>query len=502
VRPREGFLGYVRVVRSWQHGNKELKGIMETNIRKGHQITLGVETLAFGGRGVARVDNYVIFVDGGLPGQEVRARITKKKKGFAEARVLEVVKQSPEIVEARCPHFGVCGGCRFQNLDYEAQKKYKQSQVVESLERLGGFTNPSVEPVMASPDRFYYRNKMEFSFGRQRWLTKDEMAATELTKPKDFALGLHIRGRFDKILDLDTCYLQSEQSVEIFNFVRDFALQSGIAAYTTRDHSGFWRHLVLRDGKNTGDVMVNVVTSEMKDKYDVVDQLAEQLTARFPFITTVVHNINRRKAQVATGDEERVLFGPGTIREKIGHCEFEISANSFFQTNTKGAEMLYQMVERLADFAGDEIVYDLYAGAGTISLFIAQKVQRVVGFELIAAAIKDAQANRLLNGIENCSFVSGDLKDSLQAHAADSQTDGTPDVVIIDPPRAGMHQDVLQQVLKLQPRRIVYVSCNPTTFARDAHLLCAQDYALESVQPVDMFPMTPHIELVSLLTRQ
>ncbi len=471
---------------------------MDIKIKKGQTIELQVDSLAFGGRGVARINGYVIFIDGGLPGQEVKVKIVRKKKDFAEARVLEILQQSSEVVEARCPHFGVCGGCRFQNLDYEAQKKYKTQQIVESLEHIGGFRNPHVEALKPSPDLFYYRNKMEYSFGRQRWLTSEELNLPELKKSKDFALGLHIRGRFDRILDLDTCHLQSEDSVPVLNFIGNFAKQSGLLPYSTRDHTGFWRHLVFRDGKNTADFMVNVVTAESKDNYVIVDELVNELRKRFAFITTVVHNINRRKAQIAVGDEERVLFGPGTIKEKIGHCTFQISANSFFQTNTKGAALLYETVVRFADFQGDELVYDLYSGAGTISLFISNRVKRVIGFEIVEDAVSDAKKNRELNHVENCEFVAGDLRETLDMESTDVQTRGKPDVMIIDPPRAGMHADVLRQVLKLQPRKIVYVSCNPTTFARDAKSLCGSQYQLKHVQPVDMFPMTAHIELVSL----
>jgi len=474
---------------------------MEDSIKKGQEIELDIETLAFGGRGIARANGFVIFVENAIPGQRVKARVYRKRKGFAEARALEILQSSPEEVEARCPHFGECGGCRFQNLDYKAQLKYKLQQVIESLERLGGFANPPVLETLASPEQFYYRNKMEYSFGRKRWVTKSEVDEEVVSKPKDFALGLHIRGRFDKILDLDTCFLQSPESVEILNFVREFVLQTEIPAYSTKDHTGFWRHLVIREGKNTGERLINLVTAENPEHDSVVEKLAAKLTEKFEDTTTVIQNINRKKAQIAFGDEERILFGPGSIQEKIGDLTFQISANSFFQTNTKGAEILYEKVAEFADFRSDETIFDLYCGAATISLYVANKVKEVVGFELIRSAVKDAKFNCQLNGVENCSFVAGDLKDSLKLGLENSEKWGTPSTVTIDPPRAGMHDNVVQGVLKLQPEKIVYVSCNPATFARDAKALCQLDYELTKVQPVDMFPMTPHIELVSLLKR-
>ncbi|MFQ5709326.1 MAG: 23S rRNA (uracil(1939)-C(5))-methyltransferase RlmD [bacterium] len=469
---------------------------------RGSETILNIETLAFGGRGVAKAEGLVVFVDGALPGQQVAARIVRKRKDFAEAKTLRVLQESPEAIAPKCPYFGECGGCRLQNLDYAAQLMYKHHQVVESLEHLGDFEKPDVLQTLPSPDLFYYRNKMEYSFGRQRWLTQQETASDEITRPRDFALGLHVRGRFDKILDIDDCYLQSQNSVEILNLVRQVVLRGEIPPYSTRDHSGFWRHLVIREGKNTGETMVNLVTAEHPKLYGAVENLTASLSVRFPEITTIVHIINRKKAQVATGQEEHVLAGPGFIKEKIGPRLFQISAHSFFQTNSRGAEILFRKVLELADFRGHETVYDLYCGAGTISLYLADKVERVVGFELVESAVKDAERNSKLNGVENCVFVQGDLKDVLTEESEVSQKWGAPDALIIDPPRAGMHARVLRQVLHLQPETIIYVSCNPTTFARDAKELCRSQYRLEMVQPVDMFPHTAHIELVSRLRRR
>ena len=472
---------------------------MANKLKRGSELELEIEALAFGGRGVARYDGLVVFVENALPRQRVRARIVRTRKDYCEARVLEVLKASSQEVEPRCPHFGECGGCRFQNLDYPAQLEYKHQQVVEVLQRLGGLPDPVVRPPRPSPELYYYRNKMEFSFGRERWVTRVEAESGNLTRPKDFALGLHVRGRFDKILDLDTCYLQSPLSAELLNLVRERVRQGKGVPYSTRDHAGFWRHLVIREGKNTGEVMVNLVTSDDRAFFDEVDALSADIQHAFPGVTTVVHNINRRKAQVATGEEERVLFGPGYIRERLGERLFRISANSFFQTNTKGAEILYNQVIEYGAFSGEEVVYDLYCGAGAIALYVADRVRQVVGFELVEDAVRDAHVNCELNDVQNCAFVAGDLKHTL-AVACESWP--RPDCVILDPPRAGLHPSVLQQVQRLQPRRIVYVSCNPATFARDVKGLGASGYVLHSVQPVDMFPHTAHIEVVGLLQLQ
>lgn len=470
-------------------------------IKKGIELTLKVESLAFGGQGLARVNGHVVFVEGAIPGQEVIAKIFRKRKGYAEARAIEVVQESVHATDPRCPHFGECGGCRLQNLNYQAQCEFKKQQVEETLRHIGGMAESTVHETIPSPDEFYYRNKMEFSFGDRRWLSKREIAAETITKPRDFALGLHVRGRFDKIIDLDTCYLQSALSVEIVNFIRPSVVESQIRPYNTRDHSGFWRHIVIREGKNTGENMVIVVTADREEFHGVVDQLCQALQQQFPDITTIIHSINRKKAQVAIGDELRVLFGPGTITEKIGKCLFQISPNSFFQTNTRGAELLFNKVLDLADFSGGETVFDLYSGAGTISLHISDRVQRVIGFELVEDAVNDARVNCGLNGVENCEFVAGDLKDSLERMRKKGGIPERPHAVIIDPPRVGMHQKVVQEVLLSGPGKIVYLSCNPATFARDAELLCQGGYHLQEVQPVDMFPHTPHIELVSLFRR-
>jgi len=472
-----------------------------TDLKKGAEVELQIESLAFGTKGVSRLNGFVVFVEEALPGQRVRAQIYKKKKGYAEARTIEVIQQSPNFVTPRCRHFADCGGCLLQNLDYDTQLLSKQQQVKELLEHIGGIAAPPIMPVIGSPQIFFYRNKMEFSFSRQRWLTREEIAKNEIALAKNFALGLHTRNRYDKTLAIEECHLQSPLSNQILAVARAFTEKHALLPYTTFGHTGFWRFLVIREGKNTNEAMVNVVTADAPAGRAAVQQLAEKLQAEIPQITTIVHNINHSKAQVAVGDEEVVLHGPGFIRERIGSFLFQISANSFFQTNTLGAEKLYTVAREFAGLTGRETVFDLYCGAGTIAIFISPQAKQVVGFEIVPQAIHDAGVNCHLNEVRNCAFILGDLKDELAQTPLLVNRWGRPDVVIIDPPRAGMHPKVVQKIIELSPPRIVYVSCNPSTFARDVKELTFTGYQLKKTQPVDMFPHTSHIEVVGVLEK-
>ena len=470
-------------------------------LKKGAEIELQIESLAFGTKGVSRVDGFVVFVEEALPGQRLRAQIFKKKKGYAEARTLAILQQSSAFVPPRCRHFADCGGCLLQNLDYPAQLSSKEQQVKELLQHIGGIAEPPLATVIGAPEIFFYRNKMEFSFSRQRWLTREEIAQNEITLAKNFALGLHTRNRYDKTLAIEECHLQSPVSNQILAIARAFTEKHELLPYTTFGHTGFWRFLVIREGKKTGEVMVNIVTAEVSGGRAAVEQLAARLRAEIPQLTTIVHNINRSKAQIAFGDEEIVLHGPGFIRERIGAFLFQISANSFFQTNTLGAEKLYELARDFAGLTGAETVFDLYCGAGTIAIFISPQAKQVVGFEIVPQAIHDAGVNCHLNDVDNCTFVLGDLKDELAQTPLLIKRWGRPDVIIVDPPRAGMHPKVVQKIIELSPRRIVYVSCNPSTFARDVKELALAGYQLKKAQPVDMFPHTSHIEVVGVLEK-
>jgi len=471
-------------------------------LKKGSILTLTVEDLAFGGKGIAKWQNLIIFVNRTLPGQTVKAQIFKLKKNYAEAKAIEIVEESPHAVVAPCPHFGICGGCLFQNMDYQQQLHYKRKQVTETLQHIGGFSEIKVNDTLPSPDIYFYRNKMEFSFSDKRWLTLAEMASTPHIEDKNFALGLHVPGRFDKVLDIERCELLSETSNRILGEVKLWAKQQQLPPYSTADHSGFLRFLVIREGKQTAQKMINLVTADGPQFNETVDQLQQKLCAMFPEIITFVHTINRKKAQIATGEVERILHGPGFILETLGGYTYRLSANSFFQTNTRQAEHLYNHVLEWGQFSPNDVVYDLYSGTGSIAVYIAQHVQRVIGFELIPQAIEDANQNCSLNKIENCAFVLGDLKEQLSSPQSLVHRFNKPDTIIIDPPRSGMHPDIPAKIIELAPRKIIYVSCNPATLARDLAILCEPQYALQAVQPVDMFPHTAHCEVVVLLERK
>jgi 23S rRNA (uracil1939-C5)-methyltransferase len=469
-------------------------------LTKREEISVRIDSLAYGGQGVARIDDFVVFVHGALPGQQVRARVTKVKKSYAEARALQVIEESPFYVEPRCRHFGECGGCLLQNLDYEKQIEYKGLQVRELLERVGGFKQFVLLPTLPSVDIYYYRNKMEFSFSRDRWLSSREIASGVTLDRQGCFLGLHARGFYDKVVDLQECHLIDPISAEIVKFMREIARKSGLLVHSTMDHAGFWRFLVVRCSAFTDDLMVNVITSEFK--LDIAAVLCDGLMERFPSITSLYNGVTHSKAGVAFCEEEHLLAGDETILEKIGNFQFRLSPNSFFQTNSKQVKRLYDVILQLADFQGDEAVFDLYCGAGAISIFISPSVRRVVGFESVNAAVGNARENCQDNRVENCEFVLGDLKDQLNKTDEVIKKFGRPDVIILDPPRGGLHPKTVHAVLALAPKKIIHVSCNPATLARELAEFCKEDYILQRVQPVDMFPHTAHVEVVAQLLRK
>ncbi len=471
---------------------------------------LVVDVVAFGDRGksIARLDlpgsdpdrgGYIVFVPGAVPGDRVRVRIAKRKKGYAEARVLELLEASPLRVDPRCPYAFVCGGCTWQHLGYDAQLEMKREAVERSLTHALDLGGVPVRPTIGA-DRpegsggvYYYRNKMEFSFAAQRWLTDAEIA-TEEHFDRNFALGLHVPGRFDKVLDLKTCFLQSEWSARLVNGVRDLARREGWEPWHARENRGFLRHLVIRTPAYTDDRMVNIVTWARDDAR--MATLADFLRAEFPETTTLVNTVNEGLANTSYGDAYTV-FGAGTVRDRIGQHTFEIASNAFFQTNTRQAEKLYAVAAEMAGFQPTDLVYDLYCGTGTISLFVADQVARVVGVELVEEAVVNARAAAEANGVSNATFVAGDMLKLFTPEFV--AANGRPDVLIVDPPRAGMHPKVVDQIAALRPERIVYVSCNPRTQSDDlARLMEAtgNGYRVEAVQPVDLFPHTTHTECV------
>jgi 23S rRNA (uracil1939-C5)-methyltransferase len=460
-------------------------------LKKGQMIEATITDLAFGGRGLVRIDGMAVFVDPAVPGDQVTARIIKKRKNYAEARVVEIMTPSTDRVPPPCHYSGWCGGCKSQFLDYDKQLVYKQQQVADSLVHIGSIEDIPVHPVIPSEKIFGYRNKMEFSLSDRRWLLPEEMA-TEEPLDTGFALGLHVPGTFYKVLDIEACHLMPALGNEILATARTFMKNADQPVYGLRSHEGFWRFLMLRHSVDKDQWMVNIVTAN--EDRPAVQPLADALRAAYPQVASVVNNINSRKAGIALGEYEILLAGEPVITDRIGDRTFSISANSFFQTNTRGAEILYRIVEKFSKLNKDDTVLDLYCGAGTIALTLANRVKSVIGIEISETAINDAVKNSHANGIDNCRFIQGDIRDKL------GQLDTTPDLMIIDPPRAGMHKDVVKQVLALSPERIVYVSCNPATLARDLGLMC-QAYEIKEVQPVDMFPHTWHIEAVARLKR-
>lgn len=463
-------------------------------MKKGAEITLTLEKFADRGKSLARVDGYVVFVPGAVPGDTVKARVYKKRKKFAEAALTELITPSALRTEPKCRYFNTCGGCKWQHVSYSAQLDAKTQSVQDAFRFNGGFDDLVVQPTIGTEDTYYYRNKMEFSFSAMRWLTPNEIqSGTEFDT--SFALGLHVPGNYAKVLDLQECHLQSELSSSIVNGVRTFVQEQSWTAWHVKKQSGYLRHLVIRQAAQTDDLMVNLVTSHHDTER--MDLFAAWLKETFPQVTTLVNTINSGVAQTAFGEAMHTVFGPGTIRDRIGKATFEIASNAFFQTNTKQAERLYEVVREFGAFTPEDHVYDLYSGAGTISLFLAPLVKHVVGVELVQEAVENARQNATNNGITNTTFVTGDMmrlfnKEFIAAH-------GRPDVLIVDPPRAGLHPKVVQQIASLKPERFVYVSCNPLTQARDLQMM-ADQFTVDTVQPVDLFPHTHHIESVARLT--
>ena len=462
-------------------------------IKKGIDVQLEIESLAFGGMGVAHLNQMVTFVKNAIPGQTVTARITKKRSSFLEARSLEVLSESPHFVPVKCEHFTDCGGCTFQNLDYSHQIAAKQTQVQDVFQRIGRFQDIPCEPILGCGDIFHYRNKMEFTFSGSEYVPevrKDDEAS-------DFVVGLHAPGRWDKILNINECHIQQPIANDILKSIKE--LTKELEPYTIREHSGFLRNVIIRVAANTGGIMVNIVTS--REDTGTLSPITNTLISQFPNITSIVNNITTRKAGVSTGEHQIVLHGNEYIVEKLGDYEFMISADSFFQTNTRQAEKLYQIALEEANLTGNEIVYDLFCGTGSISLFISKHAKMVYGFELAMSAVQDAMQNAAHNGVKNAWFFPGDLKDVFRENKEVKSLEN-PDVLIVDPPRAGLHPDTIPDILDKSPERIVYVSCNPTTQARDVAKLCKEKYELVKLRPVDMFPHTPHVENVATLIRK
>ncbi len=443
------------------------------------------------GKGVGKHQDLVIFIEKAVPGDVVDIQIYRLKKNLAEARITDFVKHSPDRVEPFCSHFGTCGGCKWQHLSYEAQLRYKQKTVLNALERLGKVDVKNAEPILGSAETQYYRNKLEFTFSNKRWLDDADMANRDSLSLD--ALGFHVPGRFDKILDIEHCFLQAEPSNAIRNSVREYTLKNELSYYDLRNHEGALRNLIIRTA-STGELMVIVVFAYADDQQ--IKGLMSHLKDSFPQITSLLYIVNQKRNDTIFDQDIVVFKGRDHIFEEMEGLKFKIGAKSFYQTNSAQAYELYKITRHMAGLNANDLVYDLYTGAGTIANFIAREVKQVVGIEYVPTAIEDAKINSELNGINNTTFYAGDMKDILTAEFIAQH--GKPDVVITDPPRAGMHTDVVARLLEMEASKIVYVSCNAATQARDIALL-QEKYEVKRIRPVDMFPQTQHVENVALL---
>lgn len=458
-----------------------------------HRALSGISIIdiAEQGKGVGKVGELVVFVDKAIPGDVVDIEVMRKKKNLAEARISRMIQPSPHRITPFCEHFGTCGGCKWQHMDYAAQLHYKQKSVDDALSRLGKTDTSAMETILPAPETRYYRNKLEYTFSNKRWFTETE---DEQTKTQPNALGFHVPSRFDKILDIEHCYLQEAPSNEIRNSLRAFALKNDVSFYDLRQHEGALRNLIIRTA-STGELMVIVVFAYADE--DTIAKTMAFLTHEFPKITSLLYIRNQKKNDTIFDQEIHVYAGRDHIFEEMEGLRFKVGAKSFYQTNSVQAYELYKITRDFADFQGHERVYDLYTGAGTIANFVARHVQEVIGVEYVPSAIADAKINSELNGIGNTQFYAGDMKDVLTPEFI--AVHGNPDVIITDPPRAGMHPDVVARLLDVAAPKIVYVSCNAATQARDIALL-GEKYAVTRIRPVDMFPQTQHVENVTLLT--
>jgi 23S rRNA (uracil1939-C5)-methyltransferase len=447
------------------------------------------------GKAIARVNDVVVFTTHVIPGDVVDLQVTKKRTKYMEARVTRVVTESPDRVPAFCEHFEVCGGCKWQFLPYEKQLYYKQKQVSDQLQRIGRIELPEITPILGSEKTTFYRNKLEFGFSNKRWLTNEEIG-TDLEFLNLNALGFHIPGLFDKIIDIRKCWLQGDPSNEIRNFIKNYANENGLEYFDRRIQSGLLRNIIIRTS-TIGDVMLIVCFfSEQKENRE---NLLAAIGAEFPQITSLMYVINEKGNDTIHDQEILVYKGNDHILEEMEGLKFKIGPKSFYQTNSEQAYELYKVTREFAGLKGDEVVYDLYTGTGTIANFIARNVQKVVGIEFVPDAILDAHVNSELNGISNTSFFAGDMKKILTSDFI--ARNGHPDVIITDPPRAGMDEDVVKTILEAAPEKVVYVSCNPATQARDLAMM-DEFYKVTRIQPVDMFPHTHHVENVVLLERR
>lgn len=457
---------------------------------------VNISDVAAEGNSIARVDDFVVFIPFGAPGDVADVKIDRKKRNYAEGHIENLISPSPIRVEPKCEHFTVCGGCRWQHLPYEFQLKCKQQQVEDALQRIAKIPIPELSPILGSESIWEYRNKMEYTFSNKKWLTFDQLRSGE-EFPDRRAAGFHISGAFDKVLDINKCHLQDNLGNQLRLFIKQYGIENNLSFYDLREQHGFLRTLMIRIA-STGEVMAVMVFGE--DKRDDITRLLDAVSEKFPEITSLQYVINT-KVNDTISDQEILLYkGREYIEESMENLRFRIGPKSFYQTNSIQAYKLYSVARDFAGLTGNELVYDLYTGTGTIACFIAPKARHVIGIEYVPEAIEDAKINAAVNNLDNTEFYAGDMKNVLTSDFISEH--GRPDVMIVDPPRAGMHEDVVNVIIGAEPERIVYVSCNPATQARDLALLHAK-YDVEAVQPVDMFPHTQHVEnVVSLRLRK
>ena len=465
--------------------------------RKNRRKPISIENIeilntASKGKSVAKHNGRVIFVKGGVPGDICDITVFKRRKKFWEAKIEKIIKKSRYRIKPKCTHFGTCGGCKWQNMHYEAQLEFKQNQVLDNFSKIGGVTIEKFNDILGSDKIYNYRNKMEFTFSNKRWLKEEEIKNDENIIDKN-ALGFHVPGMFDKVIDLKKCFLQENPSNKIRNSVKEFALENNLSFFDIRNQKGFLRNLMIRN-TNIGEIMV-LVQFYYEDKKKI-DLLMNFIKKSFKEITSLLYTVNE-KANNTIYDQKIICFyGRKYITEKIGDLSFKIGPKSFFQTNSDQAEVLYKSAKKLADITKNDTVYDLYTGTGTIAQFIASNAKKVIGIDSVPEAIEAANLSAIDNNISNCMFFAGDMKNMFSDNFI--QKNGKPDIIITDPPRDGMHKKVIEQLLKIMCRRIVYISCNPATQARDIALL-KEKYEISNMQTVDMFPHTHHVENILVL---
>jgi 23S rRNA (uracil1939-C5)-methyltransferase len=445
------------------------------------------------GKAVAKVDGQALFVPYGVPGDIVDVQITNKKKGYMEGKIVAIIKPSPHRIDPTCQHFGVCGGCKWQILDYPQQLMFKQKQVKDNFKHIGKFEYPEINPIIGSDKQYYYRNKLEYTFSNLRWLEDEDMKQRDAGIDLEVrGIGFHVPGKFDKVVDVQHCSLQADPSNQIRLAIKTFAIEYDIPFYNLRSHEGVLRNLIIRTA-TTGELLVILSMTELNESTHL---LLEHIEEQFPQITSLQYVINNKLNDTISDLDIKLFHGKPFIAEKMEDLEFMIGPISFYQTNSEQAYRLYKVAKEFAQIEQEDVVYDLYTGTGTIANFVAREAKKVVGIEYLDDAIKDAHENSKNNDITNTAFFAGDIKDVLSPGFVKKQ--GTPSIVITDPPRAGMHANVIERLLEMEAKRIVYVSCNPATQARDITLLSSK-YRVTKIQPVDMFPHTHHVENVVLL---